>query len=47
MSSDQGDHTVMASVTVAEKGADKAADDRPEPIASTLVGRYQVARRIG
>ena len=48
MSTDKGDHTVMASVTVAEKdGVVKGPDDRPEPAPSSLVGRYRVARRIG
>jgi len=47
MSSEQGDHTVMASVTVAEGGAEKPADDRADVTPSSLVGRYRVARRIG
>jgi serine/threonine-protein kinase len=50
MSTDNGDLTVMASVTVADK--DKANEktqtgDRPEAAPSSLVGRYRVSRRIG
>src|SRR5687767_11474239 len=47
MSSEKGDLTVMASVTVAEKGAPDEKGDRPEAAPSSLVGRYSVARRIG
>src|SRR5688572_23978897 len=48
MSTEKGDLTVMASVTVAEKGTEKiAAGDRAEAVPSSLVGRYLVARRIG
>jgi eukaryotic-like serine/threonine-protein kinase len=46
MSTDKGDHTVMASVTVAELGKDPT-DERPEPGPSAVVGRYRVSRRIG
>ena len=47
MSTDKGDHTVMASVTVAEKIGEKRPDDRPEPTPNSAVGRYRIARRIG
>jgi hypothetical protein len=46
MSTDKGDHTVMASVTVAERGKEPG-DERPDPGPTSLVNRYRVARRIG
>ncbi len=48
MSTESGDGTVMASVTVADKGPeDKPATGDRADAPSSLVGRYYVARRIG